>query len=96
MRIVFPREGAFRLSPIKIPELQHRFVMKTALEDAVLPREIVALTTLPQSGFVQQPISLPIPKTGGPPDYKRNRDVTPVNGSDGRGIGNLIFTQRHS
>src|SRR6516225_3757188 len=31
-----------------------------ALKDALLPREIVALTTLPQSGFVQQPISLSI------------------------------------
>ena len=30
---------------------------KMALKDALLPREIVALTTLPQSGFVQQPIS---------------------------------------
>jgi hypothetical protein len=44
------------------PELQRRFVMNTALEDAVLPREIVALTTLPQSGFVQQPITLLISK----------------------------------
>jgi hypothetical protein len=33
-------------------------VRKTALKDALLPREIVTLTTLPQSGFVQQPLSL--------------------------------------
>jgi hypothetical protein len=33
-------------------------VRKTALKDALLPREIVALTTLPQSGFVQQALSL--------------------------------------
>jgi hypothetical protein len=32
-----------------------------ALKDALLPREIVAPTTLPQSGFVQQAFTL----TGG-------------------------------
>jgi len=34
-------------------------VTKMALKDALLPLEIVAPTTLPQSGFVQQPITLP-------------------------------------
>jgi len=33
------------------------FVRKTALEDALLPREIVALAALPHSGFVQRPLS---------------------------------------
>jgi hypothetical protein len=40
------------------PEWQHRLVTKTAGEDAPFTREIVALRTLPQSGFVQQPITL--------------------------------------
>src|SRR6516162_10108123 len=52
----FPRRGVWIVAH-QSPELQHRFLTKTALEDALLPREIVALTTLPQSGFVQQPIT---------------------------------------
>jgi len=39
------------------PELQHRFVTKTAGEEAPFTREIVALRTLPQSGFFQRLIN---------------------------------------
>jgi|SRR5215469_2340059 len=51
-----PRPGVSMVAH-QSPELQHCFVTKTALEDALLPGEIVALTTLPQSGFGQQPVT---------------------------------------
>jgi hypothetical protein len=50
----FPTTVRFDCRPPKFRE--HRFVRKMGLKDALLPREIVALTTLPQSGFVQQPL----------------------------------------
>jgi hypothetical protein len=50
--IVFPTTGVSIVAH-QSPELQYGFVTKTVPEDALLPREIVALTTLPQSGFVQ-------------------------------------------